>query len=59
MRCERVFEKNQKDRARYHVDNYDKDAQRLASLENDWIDIKQEQNEFLEQIPEGKRPDLE
>lgn len=43
----------------YHFDNYCKDAQRLASREDYWIDEKQKQNECLEQVPEGKRPNLE
>lgn len=43
----------------YQFDNYYKDAQRLASRENYWIDEKQKQNECLEQVPEGKRPNIE
>ena len=40
----------------YHFDHYYKDAQLHASCEKYWIDVKQEQNECLEQIPEGKSP---
>ena len=40
----------------YHFDHYYKDAQLHASREKYWIDVKQEQNECLEQIPEGKSP---
>ena len=36
-----------------------KDAQRLASRENHWIDEYQEKNQCLEQVPEGKRPSIE
>lgn len=43
----------------YQFDNYYKDAQRLASRENYWIDEKQKRNECLEQVPEGKRPNLD
>ena len=42
----------------YCFDNYSKDAQRLASAENYWIDKFQSMNQCLEQIPEGKRPSL-
>lgn len=41
----------------YKFDNYYKDAQRLASRENHWID--EEKNQCLEQVPEGKRPSIE
>ena len=40
----------------YHFNHYYKDAQLHASREKYWIDVKQEQNECLEQIPEGKSP---
>ena len=43
----------------YKFDNYYKDAQRLASRENHWIDEYQEKNQCLEQVPEGKRPSIE
>ncbi len=43
----------------YEFDNYYKDAQRLASAENRWIDKYQEENQCLEQVPEGKRPSKE
>ncbi len=43
----------------YKFDNYFKDAQRLASRECYWIDMKQKLNECLEQVPEGKRPSIE
>lgn len=36
-----------------------KDAQRLASAENKWIDKYQADNQCLEQVPEGKRPSKE
>lgn len=39
-------------------DNYYKDAQRLASRENYWIDKYQAIDQCLEQVPEGKRPDI-
>lgn len=44
---------------KYVFDNYYKDAQRLASRENYWIDEFQKKNECLEQVPEGKRPSIE
>lgn len=43
----------------YKFDNYYKDAQRLASRENYWIDKYQKIDQCLEQIPEGKRPSIE
>jgi len=43
----------------YMFDNYYKDAQRLASRENFWIDNYQKMNQCLEQVPEGKRPSIE
>lgn len=43
----------------YKFDNYYKDAQRLSSCECRWIDKKQEIDECLEQVPEGKRPSLD
>ena len=39
----------------FKFDNYYKDMQRLASAENKYIDIYQEQNQCLEQVPEGTR----
>lgn len=42
----------------YVFDNYYKDAQRLASRENHWIDEYQKENQCLEQVPEGKRPSI-
>ncbi|WP_143321013.1 GIY-YIG nuclease family protein [Clostridium sp. HBUAS56010] len=42
----------------YIFDNYYKDAQRLASRENYWIDKYQEIDQCLEQVPEGKRPSI-
>lgn len=43
----------------YIFDNYFKDAQRLASAENRWIDEFQRLDQCLEQLPEGKRPNKE
>lgn len=43
----------------YRFDNYYKDAQRLASAENRWIDKFQKMEQCLEQVPEGKRPSEE
>ena len=43
----------------YVFDNYYKDAQRLASRENYWIDEYQKKDQCLEQVPEGKRPSIE
>lgn len=43
----------------YCFDNYYKDAQRLASAENYWIDKYQGMNQCLEQVPEGKRPSID
>lgn len=43
----------------YIFDDYNKDAQRLASAENKWIDKYQANNQCLEQVPEGKRPSKE
>lgn len=42
----------------YQFDHYCKDAQRLASRENAWIDYYQGMNMCLEQVPEGKRPSV-
>ncbi len=42
----------------YEFDNYYKDAQRLASRENYWIDKYQKNEQCLEQLPSGKRPSL-
>ncbi len=42
----------------YVFDNYYKDAQRLASRENYWIDKYQAIDQCLEQVPEGKRPKI-
>lgn len=42
----------------YIFDNYFKDAQRLASRENYWIDKFQKVNQCLEQVPEGRRPNI-
>ena len=42
----------------YHFDNYYKDAQRLASRECYWIDEFQKVVQCLEQVPEGKRPNM-
>ncbi|WP_434794525.1 hypothetical protein TPDSL_15660 [Terrisporobacter petrolearius] len=39
----------------FKFDNYYKDMQRLASAENKYIDIYQDQNQCLEQVPEGTR----
>ncbi|CAM2992521.1 hypothetical protein HAHI6034_10555 [Hathewaya histolytica] len=39
----------------FKFDNYYKDMQRLASAENKYIDIYQEKNQCLEQVPEGTR----
>lgn len=44
---------------KYEFDNYYKDAQRLASRECWWIDEKQQLGECLEQVPEGKRPNID
>jgi len=38
-----------------NFDNYYKDMQRLASAENFYIDFYQNQNQCLEQIPEGTK----
>lgn len=43
----------------YVFDNYYKDAQRLASAENYWIDKYQGMDQCLHQVPEGKRPLIE
>ena len=43
----------------YVFDDYNKDAQRLASRENYWIDEYQKIDQCLEQVPEGKRPTIE
>jgi hypothetical protein len=43
----------------YVFDNYYKDAQRLASAENYWIDKYQGMGQCLYQVPEGKRPSIE
>ncbi len=43
----------------YVFDNYYKDAQRLASRENYWIDKYQAVDQCLEQVPEGKRPSID
>lgn len=43
----------------YCFDNYYKDAQRLASAENYWIDKYQGMNQCLEQVPEGKKPSID
>lgn len=42
----------------YVFDNYYKDAQRLASAENYWIDKYQGMGQCLHQVPEGKRPSI-
>ena len=42
----------------YVFDNYYRDAQRLASAENYWIDKYQGMGQCLHQVPEGKRPSL-
>lgn len=42
----------------YVFDNYYKDAQRLASAENYWIDKYQGIEQCLHQVPEGKRPSI-
>lgn len=42
----------------YCFDNYYMDAQRLASRECHWIDEYQKKGECLEQVPEGRRPDM-
>ena len=42
----------------YKFDDYYKDAQRLASRENYWIDKYQENEQCIEQLPSGKRPSL-
>lgn len=42
----------------YVFDNYYKDAQRLASAENYWIDKYQGMDQCLHQVPEGKRPSI-
>lgn len=39
----------------YQFDDFNKDAQRLASRECFWIDCYQKKNECLEQAPEGRR----
>ncbi|MGN0523852.1 MAG: hypothetical protein ACI4IG_06235 [Eubacterium sp.] len=44
---------------KYEFDNYYKDAQRLASCECYWIDEKQKTDQCLEQVPEGKRPNID
>lgn len=43
----------------YYFDYYSKDAQRLASAENYWIDKYQAIDQCLEQVPEGRRPSVE
>lgn len=43
----------------YEFDNYYKDAQRLASRENYWIDKYQKLEQCLKQVPEGKRPSIQ
>jgi hypothetical protein len=43
----------------YKFDDYYKDAQRLASRENYWIDKYQEKSQCLEQVPGGRRPSME
>lgn len=44
---------------KYKFDNYYKDAQRLSSRENYWIDEYQKKDQCLEQVPEGKRLSIE
>lgn len=43
----------------YEFDNFYKDAQRLASAENRWIDKYQKMDQCLEQTPEGRRPSFD
>ena len=43
----------------YEFHNYAKDAQRLSSRENYWIDEYQKNNQCLEQVPAGRRPSIE
>ena len=47
------------EKVEYVFDDYYKDAQRLASRENYWIDEYQKNNQCLQQLPEGKRPSIE
>lgn len=46
------------ERVDYVFDNYYRDAQRLSSRECFYIDFYQNKNQCLEQLPEGRRPNI-
>lgn len=68
-RCSRMLNRDYVDRKQIEArllesvsnefDNYYKDDQRLASAENKWIYKYQNMNQCLEQVPEGRSPNID